>query len=694
MCIWTAFRRQTLLQQATCLLIILASGALLAKPPGGGGGGSGGGGGGGGTPPAAPPSYTINYLGTLGGSWSMTYGMNNNGDVVGAAERADGSSGPFVYTPADGMLDLNRLIPNTGLDSPRNMVWGPDVTGDGADDLYVASAVTDEVLVYDGSTGDVIGAFISAGSGGLDGPHALAFRGGDLYVSGRLSDAVHRYDGATGAFIDTFVPGGSAGLDDPVDFAFGPDGHLYVISQNTNEILAYDGADGSFLGVFVGDDPATTGVDESGGVDEPFSLLFADGVLYVTSFGTNEVLTYDGGSGAFLGVFVAAGSGGLLGPRQLTFGPDGNLYVANGGDNTVARNSVLRYDGQTGAFIDEFVAEQSGGLKVAMGVLFDASGRLLVTSRDTDQILVYEGPFDANPGAFIDAFVPDVGWILLTARDINDAGQIVGYGYPDGGFGEFVQSAYRYTPPGPGEMFGTVENLGVPGPMSAQATAINNDGDVAGQFVSDSDGVWHSFLWMDGGAGYQDLGTLAGARTLPMAINDRIGGDVQVAGYGDIDGSARAWRYDTATGQMLNLGVLKGNGQSRGLDLNNLGQVTGWSTAGRQQDHAFIYSDGAGMQDLGTLSADDSEAYGINDSGAVVGLAQIKSGEFVAMGYSAGTGMFELEPQIVDLDTSLLFNGRVVPWRINNSGQICGPGGNEFNFYNIHGEAYVITPVP
>ena len=28
--------------------------------------------------------------------------------------------------------------------------------------------------------------------------------------------------------------------------------------------------------------------------------------------------------------FVSAGSGGLTGPRDLIFGPDGNLYVGNG----------------------------------------------------------------------------------------------------------------------------------------------------------------------------------------------------------------------------------------------------------------------------------------------------------------------------------------------------------------------------
>ena len=82
-----------------------------------------------------------------------------------------------------------------------------------------------------------------------------------------------------------------------------------------------------------------------------------DGNLYVTSFGTNQVLRYNGTTGALLGTFVAAGSGGLSLPRGLTFGPDGNLYVGSFGSG-----DVLRYNGATGAFIDDFVPSGRGGL--------------------------------------------------------------------------------------------------------------------------------------------------------------------------------------------------------------------------------------------------------------------------------------------------------------------------------------------
>src|SRR5436309_4226558 len=44
--------------------------------------------------------------------------------------------------------------------------------------------------------------------------------------------------------------------------------------------------------------------------------------------GPNPVLRYDGATGTFIDIFVAAGSGEIRNPTALTFGRDGNLYVA------------------------------------------------------------------------------------------------------------------------------------------------------------------------------------------------------------------------------------------------------------------------------------------------------------------------------------------------------------------------------
>ena len=82
---------------------------------------------------------------------------------------------------------------------------------------------------------------------------------------------------------------------------------------------------------------------------------WADGNLYVTDYSHHRVLRYKGATGAFLDVFIPAGSGGLSGPRGLAFGPDGMLYIAN--RNTA---DVRRYDGRTGAFVDIAIPTASG----------------------------------------------------------------------------------------------------------------------------------------------------------------------------------------------------------------------------------------------------------------------------------------------------------------------------------------------
>jgi hypothetical protein len=79
-----------------------------------------------------------------------------------------------------------------------------------------------------------------------------------------------------------------------------------------------------------------------------------DGHLYVASYGTDQVLRYNGQTGAFLGVFVVAGGGFLDGPIDLAFGPDGHLYVASS-----LSHQVVRYHGATGGSLGPFIGSNT-----------------------------------------------------------------------------------------------------------------------------------------------------------------------------------------------------------------------------------------------------------------------------------------------------------------------------------------------
>jgi probable HAF family extracellular repeat protein len=68
---------------------------------------------------------------------------------------------------------------------------------------------------------------------------------------------------------------------------------------------------------------------------------------------------------------------------------------------------------------------------------------------------------------------------------------------------------------------------------------------------------------------------------------------------------------------MTDLGTLGGS-YSYAYGINDSGQVVGYSRTAGGLDHAFMWSGGT-MTDLGTLGGTYSRAYGINSSGKIVG---------------------------------------------------------------------------
>ena len=144
----------------------------------------------------------------------------------------------------------------------------------------------------------------------------------------------------------------SVTLSQPPDGQDDLPGDLVVLSWDTWNVLRYDATTGDFI------DEMVPKLD--GGMNKPYGVVFGpDGNLYVTAgqfAGPGQiqaVLRYDGSTGAFIDEF--AGEGELVDPRGLIFGPDGDLYVAdNSGGSPGGR--VLRFDGQTGEYQGDFVS--------------------------------------------------------------------------------------------------------------------------------------------------------------------------------------------------------------------------------------------------------------------------------------------------------------------------------------------------
>ncbi len=279
-------------------------------------------------------------------------------------------------------------------------------------------SVSDGLANEGSATMKFIDAFVTPQSGGLNEARGMDYGpDGNLYVSREsyFTDPVQqgyvqRYDAITGDFLDIFAE--HPAMMGAKDVEFGPDGNLYVPNNLGDNVFRFNGITGEFLDVFI-----PTG---EGGLSVPRSLIFGpdgngDGNLdvYITSAESDNVLRFDGLTGAFIDAFVSTGSGGLNDPTAAVFGPDGNLYVASGAHSDFY-NSILRYDGATGAFIDVFVPAGSAGLTLAptAGVIFgpdvDSDGilDLYVSNGEVDEVLVYSG----TNGAFLEKYLtPGLG---------------------------------------------------------------------------------------------------------------------------------------------------------------------------------------------------------------------------------------------------------------------------------------------
>lgn len=237
---------------------------------------------------------------------------------------------------------------------------------------------------------------------------SISYATGDLILADWRSHRLVRMNGDTGAFIG-FMP--SAGLGTPQDMLLGPDGLLYVTSAgngtSNGSIRRYDPQTGAAMGfISVPGDPL--------GI-----VLGPDGNLYVGSDGatTSSVYEIDPTSGQILSTFATAAPSVLRTPMDLAFGSDGKLYVSS--FNT---NAVLRFDGQSGAFVDVF-ATSTG----PVGMLPDGAGGMYVTS--------YPG---ANQSGVLNHYASD-GSLIRWAYAAEFPGRMV-YGPHD----LIYVSSYRY----------------------------------------------------------------------------------------------------------------------------------------------------------------------------------------------------------------------------------------------------------
>nr|ABP47323.1 40-residue YVTN family beta-propeller repeat protein [Mycolicibacterium gilvum PYR-GCK] len=364
--------------------------------------------------------------GTTGGSFHLA-SRNSDGSLTDLVQLSGASADSLptglaagsdgrIYV-ADHLTGSITVYDRSGGYSPTLIASIPAAAGIALDSkgrIYVTTVdYTDpdravgQLWILD-STGTQIGRPID-----LAGPAAgvAVASNGDVYVaglSGGLSVYSHRVLQTNITAED--LPGFLHGL------AIGPDGTAYIANweavSSSGELL--DGA----INIVNPADP--TNIKQLPGVSDPWGVVYANGLLYVTSTATQSVITLDPANATpFVNPNENAG-GGALDPYTydvktgIALGPTGDTFVIRGSvtyspaDGSSESTFYLARQNEDGSFSD--LAEIDGSpTSLAVG----PDGRLFVTDNETGIVTMYD-PSDGYSARAV-AAIPNAAGIAVDA---------------------------------------------------------------------------------------------------------------------------------------------------------------------------------------------------------------------------------------------------------------------------------------
>jgi|HubBroStandDraft_1064217.scaffolds.fasta_scaffold88304_2 probable HAF family extracellular repeat protein len=177
----------------------------------------------------------------------------------------------------------------------------------------------------------------------------------------------------------------------------------------------------------------------------------------------------------------------------------------------------------------------------------------------------------------------------------------------------------------------TITDLGtLPGNSVSKASALNDAGEAVG--VSETPTAAIATMFRGGKA--TSISTLGGSVSLANAIS----GSGEIAGWNSYDSNAnfdpQAFVYSNGSMMNINSPALFPSG-TEAYGINNSGEVVGTGYLSPSNFHAFLYSGGK-MTDIGPPGSLQASAVAINNSGQIVGSYYLTSGGGGEFLYSAG----------------------------------------------------------
>ena len=338
------------------------------------------------------------------------------GTIVTVAGGKPASSGVAV---GDGGVATAALLSN-----PSSVAF------DAARNLYIADTGNSRVRRVNATTGVIITVAGTSqkdydGDGGLGiaaslvNPEGVAVDSeGNLYIADTGDNRVRRVDAVTG-IITTIAgtgedgesgdggPATEASLDRPTSVAVDVEGNLYVADTGNNRVRRVDATTGIITTVtgverpgYDGDDGPTVAASPN---DPSGVTVDIEGNLYIADTGNNRVRRVDVATGIIATVAGTSewgygGDGGpateamLDYPRGLTVDGEGNLYIAEKGNHRVRRVDAVTGIITTIAGTGVWSYGGDGGpateapLREPNGVAADGEGNLYIADDDNRRI--------------------------------------------------------------------------------------------------------------------------------------------------------------------------------------------------------------------------------------------------------------------------------------------------------------------